>query len=67
MVNPKKGRGSNINNTSLHHTSHLSKIIQDSSLTHYSQIWQREIRGVHYIRGSVTRQRRMCTFALLIT
>ena len=38
VVNPKKCRASNINNTALHNTSHLSKIRLDSSLPHYPQI-----------------------------
>ena len=38
MVNLNKVRSSTIKNTSLHHTSHLSKIRLDSSLPHYPQI-----------------------------
>ena len=36
-----KGRAFTINDKSLHHTSHLSKIRLDSSLPHYPQIGKR--------------------------
>ena len=38
VINPKKGRASTSNNTSLQHKSHLSKIRLDSSLPHYPKI-----------------------------